>query len=158
MNPTLQAALAMNIGELAALSPHALNSMQQQAAEALCKAKAAKEWIDGAIGQKYQDLAQSQRVTLGKDTGSVHFDDDGIRITADLPKRPAWDQKKLAEIAQRIRANGEDPTEFVEISYKVAERKYSAWSATIRDAFAPARTLKTGKQTFKLSVVEGGEA
>lgn len=42
-------------------------------------------------------------------TGVVHFDDGTVRITADLPKRIEWDQKKLTDIVRRIIASGEDP-------------------------------------------------
>jgi hypothetical protein len=43
-----------------------------------------------------------------------------------LPKKPVWDQARLAEIAQRISTSGDNPAEFLDISYKVAERKYTA--------------------------------
>lgn len=80
-----------------------------------------------------------------------------VRITCDLPKRPSWDQKKLADIAKRIAVDGDDPAEYLDITYKVAERKYTAWPETLRQAFTPARTLKMGKPTFKLAIADGGE-
>ena len=79
---------------------------------------------------------------------------EGVRVTADLPKKPVWDQKKLSEIAERITANGDDPTEYLDITYKVAERKYTAWPENLREVFAPARTLKTGKPTLQLILNE----
>ena len=157
MNPTLEAAQTMSIGVLSALPAHALANLQQQATHGMAHAKAAKEWVDGAIAQRYASDAQTKRQALDKDTGSVVLVDEGYRITADLPKRTHWDQKMLAGIAKRILSSGDDPAQFMEIAYKVPERKYQAWPDSIRDAFSPARTLKTGKQTFKLSAVEGGE-
>ena len=157
MNPTLEAAQTMSMGVLSALPPHALANLQQQANQGMAHAKAAKEWVDGAIAQKYAGDAQSKRQDLDKDTGSVVLVDEGYRITADLPKRTHWDQKMLAGIAKRIVSSGDDPAQFMEIAYKVPERKYQAWPDSIRDAFTPARTLKTGKQTFKLTPIDGGE-
>lgn len=157
MNPTLEAAQTMSIGVLSALPAHALANLQQQANHGMAHAKAAKEWVDGAIAQRYASDAQTKRQALDKDTGSVVLVDEGYRITADLPKRTHWDQKMLAGIAKRILSSGDDPAQFMEIAYKVPERKYQAWPDSIRDAFSPARTLKTGKQTFKLSAVDGGE-
>ena len=88
------------------------------------------------------------------DTGKVHFMDDGIRVTSELSKRPEWDQQKLAEIAKRIAEAGDDPAEFIDVAYKVSERKYTAWPESLRAAFEPARTLKTGKPTFQLETVK----
>ena len=51
-------------------------------------------------------------------------------------------------------AAGDDPAEYVEISYRVPERKFAAWPARIRDAFAPARTVRMAKPTFILSLME----
>ena len=47
-------------------------------------------------------------------------------------------------LVERIRAAGEDPAEYVEISFKVPERAYAAWPEAIRQGFEPARTVKTG--------------
>ncbi len=47
-------------------------------------------------------------------------------MVADLPKRVEWDQAQLAAMVERIRAAGEDPSEYVEISFKVPERAYAA--------------------------------
>jgi hypothetical protein len=84
----------------------------------------------------------------------VHFDDGRIRITADLPKKVEWDQAKLGDITRRIAANGEDPAEYVEISYRVSETKFNAWPETLKTAFASARTLKTGKPGFRLALIQ----
>jgi hypothetical protein len=84
----------------------------------------------------------------------VHFDDDHVRITADLPKKVEWDQTKLTEITRRIADSGENPAEYVEISYRVSETKFNAWPETLKSAFAPARTLKTGKPGFRLALIQ----
>jgi hypothetical protein len=77
-----------------------------------------------------------------------------VRITADLPKKVEWDQAKLNDITRRIAANGEDPAEYVEISYRISETKFNAWPETLKSAFAPARTLKTGKPGFRLALIQ----
>ena len=61
-----------------------------------------------------------------------------------------WDQAKLAALVESIRASGEDPIQYLEISFSVSERAYGAWPDAIRRAFEPARTLRTGKPTFRL--------
>ena len=90
------------------------------------------------------------RRRAAKDTGTVRFDDGDITVVADLPKRVEWDQARLAAMVERIRAAGDDPAEYVEISFKVAERNYAAWPAAIRQGFEPARTVRPGQLTIQL--------
>ena len=150
MSLSLDNAKAFSVTEMAELPAKDLMQLQSESVKALQKSKALKNWIDGVIALKYDAQAKSLRAQMGKDTGTVHFDDDGIRVTSDLSKKPVWDQTKLSEIARRIAANGDDPSEYLDITYKVTERKYTAWPESLRSEFAPARTLKTAKPTFKL--------
>ena len=80
---------------------------------------------------------------------AVRFADGAVTVVADLPKKIEWDQTKLAALVETIRASGEDPASYIEITFNVSERAYGAWPEAIRSAFTPARTLKTGKQTFR---------
>ena len=73
---------------------------------------------------------------------------------ADLPKRVDWDQALITGVVERIRAAGDDPTQYVDIAIKVPERKYIAWPENIRTAFAPARTVRTGKPSFVLTLAK----
>lgn len=154
MSLSLEHAQLMSIGDLASATAADLQQVQAEASELLRKSKALKDWIDGAVALKYEQRAQAIRLEQGKDTGKVHFIDDGIRVTSELSKRPEWDQQKLAEIAKRIAEAGDDPAEFIDVAYKVSERKYTAWPESLRAAFEPARTLKTGKPTFHLETVK----
>jgi hypothetical protein len=146
--------LATPAGDLAALQSDALFQLKNDAADLLSAAKAIVEHIDRALDLKYADRAHAMRLAAGKDTGVVHFDDGRVRITADLPKRIEWDQQRLAEVVRRIANGGEDPTEYVEISYRVSETKFNAWPESLKSAFASARTLKTGKPGFRLALMK----
>lgn len=53
-------------------------------------------------------------------------------------------------MAARVRAAGDDPADYVETTLRVSERAYGAWPPSIRAAFEPARTVKTGKPSFRL--------
>jgi hypothetical protein len=72
-------------------------------------------------------------------------------------KKVEWDQRRLAALAEQIRSGGEDPGEYVEVSFKVAERAYAAWPERIRSAFEPARTVRTGKPTYRLAILSDTE-
>ena len=82
----------------------------------------------------------------------VRFEDGEVTVIAELPKKVEWDQKRLASLAAMIRAEGEDPADYVATEFKVSERAYNAWPSRIRDAFQPARTTKVGKMTIKLEL------
>lgn len=146
--------LATPAADIASLSPETLMQLRSHASELLSVANAVVERIDNAIDMKYVRRAQVLRLAAGKDTGVVHFDDGGVRITADVAKRIEWDQKKLTDIVRRIAASGDDPTQYVEIKYRVSETKFNAWPDSLKSAFVPARTLKTGKSDFRLALVQ----
>ena len=151
---TLEQAIATPAGDLAAHSSEVLFQLKNDAADQLTAAKAKADHVDRAIEFKFADRAHSLRLEAGKDTGVVHFDDGRVRITADLPKKVDWDQSKLAEITRRITANGDDPVQYVEISYRVSETKFGAWPESLKSAFVQARTLKTGKPSFRLALIQ----
>ena len=152
--PSLNDIRNLPIGEIAALPADQLALLQEEAEAAFLAAKNLKEWLEGAIALRYGDRAASARAAEDKDTGTVRFADGPATVIADLTKRVDWDQAKLAALVERIRAGGEDPSEYVELAFKVPERKYAAWPEHIRAAFAPARTVRTGKQTFVLRLRE----
>lgn len=152
--PAPDQVLAIPASELAKQSSESLFQLKNDVADLLAVAKAIVDHVERALDFKYANQAHQLRLAAGKDTGVVHFDDGRVRITADLPKKIDWDQSRLAEITQRIAANGDNPAEYVEISYRVSEAKFSAWPESLKSAFAPARTLKTGKAGFRLALLQ----
>ena len=146
--------LAMPAGDLALQTSESLFQLKNDAADLQALAKAVVDHLDRALDLKYSKQAHALRLAAGKDTGVVHFDDGHVQVTADLPKKVDWDQKKLADLVCRMTANGDNPAEYVEISYRVSETKFNAWPETLKSAFAPARTLKTGKPGFRLALLK----
>jgi len=153
--PTLNDLSNMPIGDIADLPAETLALLQEEADAAMRSAKTAKDWLDGAITRKFSSRAADQRRSEGRDTGTARFQNGAVTVVAELPKRVDWDQAHLADLVERIKADGEDPREYVEISFKVSERKYTAWPSHIQSAFAEARTVRTGKESFKLILGEG---
>ena len=147
-------ALTTPAGELAALGSESLFQLKSDATDLLAAAKAIVEHIDCALDIKYADQARQLRLVANKDTGVVHFDDGRVRITADLPKKVEWDQARLADITRRIAANGDDPSEYVDVSYRISETKFNAWPEAFKAPFITARTVKTGKPNFRLALLQ----
>ena len=151
---TLDALVRLPMSEIVALPAAELARLQREAEDALRKAKLTVAWLDGALTQKYAERARAARAEAGKDFGVARFTDGDVTVVADLPKKVEWDQRELAELVDRIKAEGEDPRDYVEVSLKVSERKYGSWPTPIRNAFERARTVRTGKETFELMTGE----
>jgi hypothetical protein len=99
----------MPIGAIAALPAAVLALLQADAEEAVTSARHLADWLNGALALRYGDRAAAARRAEGRDTGTVRFEDDDVTVIADLPKKVTWDQGRLATMAERIRAAGDNP-------------------------------------------------
>ncbi|MFN4143642.1 MAG: hypothetical protein ACK4HL_17515 [Aestuariivirga sp.] len=142
------------VQQVANLPAAELLRLQREADADLRKAKAVVAWLEAALGLRYKEWARQVRSQVRKDAGTVRFEDNGVTVVADLPKKVDWDQRELAELVERIKSSGDDPRDYVEVSFRVSERKYTAWPSPIRNAFDRARTVRTGKETFELTTGE----
>ena len=152
--PTPDDLPSLSAAEVAALPVELLAILQREIDERLKRDKAAKTRFDAGLAVRYANRAAEERQVSGKDTGTVRFDDGDFTVVADLPKRVDWDQDRLAAMVARIEDAGDDPTEYVDLAYKVPERKYAAWPEAIRQGFEPARTVRPG--TLKVEILAQG--
>ena len=154
--PDINGLINLPVGEIALLPIDLLAVLQREIDAAAKQVKAATTRLNTALEVRFAARAAEARSSSGKDTGTVRFDEGDFTVVADLPKRVDWDQDRLAAMVERIRAAGDDPAEYVEISFKVPERNYIAWPDAIRQGFEPARTVRTG--TLKVEIVPQGGA
>ncbi|MGF1660564.1 MAG: hypothetical protein ACFCUS_14165 [Rubrimonas sp.] len=138
------------IGDIEALPPDVLLRLQEAALSETARMKRLRDRLEAGIAQRYDAAAAAERCAQGKTSGTVRIEDEGVVVIADLPKKVSWDQDRLAVMAARIRAAGDDPTEYLEIAYRVPERRYGAWPEAMREGFAAARSETTGKPVFRL--------
>lgn len=153
---TLEALARLPIAEIIGLPATELARLQTEADQELRKAKLTVAWLDGALLQKYAERAKAARADAEKDFGVARFADGDVTVVAELPKKVEWNQRDLEGLVERIKAEGEDPRDYVEISLKVAERNYASWPKHIRSLFEPSRTVRAGKETFELIVEKEG--
>ena len=153
--PSVDDMLNMPVTELALMPPALLAAVQAEIHVATARMKAVTERFALALKVRYAARASECRGHEGKDTGTIRFEDDGVTVIAELPKRIDWDQAKLAQIAANIASAGEDPAEFIDTKLSVSERKYGALPESWRKGFEPARTVRTGKPKFRF-VLNGG--
>jgi hypothetical protein len=150
--PRLDDILKMPIGQVAALPAEELALLQEEASARVDAAKRLADWLNGAIVLKYDERAIAALFESGKSTGTVRFDDGDVTVIADLPKKVEWDQKRLTALVAMIRAEGDDPGQYITTEFKVSERSYNSWPSRIREVFAPARTTRMGRMTVKLAL------
>jgi hypothetical protein len=140
----------LSIGEIADMPPDLLFALQEAAASETARIKRLKDRLEAALAQRYGAATEAERSAQGKTSGTVRIEDASVVVIADLPKKVAWDQDRLAAMAARIAASGDDPAEYLEIAYRVSERRFGAWPEAMREGFAAARTETTGKPVFRL--------
>lgn len=148
--PSLIDLEGLAIGDIAALQSEMLLDLQTTALAETARVKRLRDRLEAGIAQRFEAAVAAERAAQGKTSGTVRVEDEGVVIVADLPKKVSWDQDRLAAMAERIRAAGDDPTEYLEITYRVPERRYGAWPAAMREGFADARSETTGKPVFRL--------
>ncbi|MCL7405929.1 hypothetical protein MWN63_08040 [Paradonghicola geojensis] len=153
--PSVDDMLNMPVTELALMPPNLLAAVQAEIDVAIGRMKAVTERFALALEVRYAARALECRREEGKDTGTTRFDDNGVTVIAELPKRIDWDQGKLAQIAENIASAGEDPAEFIDTKLSVSERKFGALPESWRKGFEPARTVRSGKPKFRLMLKEG---
>ena len=119
--------LAMLAGDLALQTSESLFQLKNDAADLQALAKAVVDHLDRALDLKYSKQAHALRLAAGKDTGVVHLMTAMFRSLPISPKKSIGIRKKLADLVRRMTANGDNPAEYVEISYRVSETKFNAW-------------------------------
>lgn len=142
--------------EIAALPVELLAILQRELEARQKHVRTAQDRLDAGLLARYAARAAEIRQAQAKDTGTVRFEDGDFTVVADLPKRIDWDQGQLAAMVERIRLSGDTPGQYVDIAYKVPERKYAAWPEAIRASFELARKVRTG--TLKIDLLpQGGQ-
>ncbi|MDP1604855.1 MAG: hypothetical protein Q8M03_16505 [Legionella sp.] len=152
MNPTdIDENGSLTMERLADLSPSELACLSRDLAEQKAKLAALDERLTSAFDLRYGARAAQRRAEMGKDTGAVRFDDNGFVVVADLPKRVKWDQEKLRHAIEIISSSwNDDPADYVKTKLEVSERAYANWPRVVRELFQPARTVETGKPSYKI--------
>ncbi|WP_062196626.1 hypothetical protein [Caldimonas taiwanensis] len=142
---------ALSVAQLAALPPEQKAEISRNLDEALAWLKQARAKFDAALDAAYGEQARAARLAAGKDFGVVHLTDGALRVTVDVPKRVAWDQAQLSQMARRIAAAGERVEDYLDVEYSVSESRFNHWPQALQRQFEPARTVKPGKPTFRLT-------
>lgn len=94
-------------------------------------------FIGGYVGDQLKDKDYG--------CGTANLETDEFKVKVVVTKKVKWDQDELKSLALQIANSGEDPAEYIKVSYDVSETAYKAWPEKISKAFEPARTVETSK-------------
>lgn len=144
----------LSVSQIAGLPQQRLQELDISLNELMAWAKQVRERVNTALEQRYGEQARAALVESGRDFGVSHLSDGPLRVTYELPKRVSWDQKRLAEIAERIVASGERIQDYMDIDMSVSETRFNNWPPALKEQFAAARTVKPGKASFRLAFVQ----
>jgi hypothetical protein len=157
INTRVDQVAALSPSDLAALPAPQLAALLDDLAERKARLADLEQKLISALDLRYGARASQRRAEMSKDTGAVRFEDNGCVVVADLPKRVKWDQEKLRHAVEIIRSSwNDDPADYVKTKLEVSESAFTNWPRAVRELFLPARTVETGKPTFKL--VHGSQA
>lgn len=141
---------ALTPAQIAAFPAAELAALAADLGDAMKSLKASSDALNAGLVARYADRSKQARAREQKDTGTVRFDDGDFVIVADIAKKVDWDQAKLEAMWKRIAATGENPLDYLTIEYAMKEAKYANLPEAQQKAFQPARTVKPGKETFKI--------
>ena len=142
----------LSVSQMTALPQERLQELDVLLNELQTQVKQARERLNAALEVRYGEQGRAALLDSGRDFGVTHLADGQLRVAYELPKRVSWDQKRLAEIAERIVAAGERVQDYMDVDLSVPESRFNNWPAALREQFEPARTVKPGKSSYDLAI------
>lgn len=143
----------LSVSQMTALPQERLQELDVLLNELQTQVKQARERLNAALEVRYGEQGRAALLDSGRDFGVTHLADGQLRVAYELPKRVSWDQKRLAEIAERIVAAGERVQDYMDVEFSVPKSRFNNWPPALKEQFAPARTVKAGKPSFRLALV-----
>ena len=141
----------LSLSELSTLPAPQLATLLDDLARSKVRLADLEQKLASSLDLRYGARSAQRRAEMGKDTGAVRFEDNGFVVLADLPKRVKWDQEKLRHAIEIIRSSwNDDPADYVKTKLEVSESAYANWPRAVRELFLPARTVETGKPSYKI--------
>ncbi len=144
----------LSVSQIAALTQPELQEFDIALALLTTWIKVSRDRLNTALEHRYGEQARAALLESGRDFGVTHLSDGDLRVTYELPKRVSWDQEQLSKIAERIAAAGERVQDFLDVDLSVSESRFNNWPPALKEQFAAARTVKPGKPSYRLAIVQ----
>lgn len=144
----------MTVADLAALTPTQKHEVASNLKEAMVWLKQQQAKFSAALEQSYGAQGREALRDSGRDFGTAHLEDEAVHVKFTVGKKVVWDQKKLAQIAQRILDSGESLNGYMDVQYTISESMYQNWNIAKRSQFDEARTMTPETAKFELTLRE----
>jgi hypothetical protein len=129
-----------------------LADLQEQMTEQQNLLDRAGERMVELIARKYGERLALERDRALADTGTFRIEDGQYEIKQEIRKKVEWDQTFLAALREKIIAAGDDPSQYIKVTYGVGERDYQGWGDNIKNTFLPGRTVKPQKPSYTIEI------
>ena len=120
-----------------------------ESAAKLAKKKLGNELLNRKAGQI--KFAYSEKP---EPFGVVNLSVAEKNIKLDTVKKVEWEQSELEKLWKKIEADGADPKQYINVVYSVSETLYKTFGDNLRAYFDPARTVRAGSTSIKISEKE----
>lgn len=114
------------------------------------KATKVSRALQEEVEARLKDEIRSAYAEKKADTGTVNLNQGELVVEVTKPKKVDWDQDALIAIADKIRDAGDNPSEYIDVTMSVSEKRYVAWPAAIQKQFEVARTVTPGNVSIKI--------
>lgn len=152
MGKNLSIIESLDVKELSKLEIFDLADLNDQLNKLINHTKELKEKFEDALNLRFSEIVKENLKRENKDTGTAKFFENGLQITAEVPKKVTWDSEKISEIIKTI--SEEKCKAIIKTTHVIDERKYAQLSPEDKNLFADARTVTPGKTKFKISIPE----
>ncbi|MBR1734635.1 MAG: hypothetical protein IJ730_04205 [Alphaproteobacteria bacterium] len=152
MGRNLSTIETLDVKDLSKLEIFDLADLNEQLTKLVSHTKELKEKFDDALNLRFSETVRENLKRENKDTGTAKFFENGLQITAEVPKKVTWDSEKIGEIMKTI--SEEKRKAIVKTTHVIEERKYSQLSPEDKKLFSEARTVTPGKTRFQIALPE----
>ncbi len=122
----------------------------KEAKAIIAAATAGKARLESELMAKLGDQVQAQLSDKDYGTGTANVVAAGHKIKVVVSKKVSYDQQGLKALADTLASRGEDPAEYLDIKYGVAEGAYRGWPSSLQAMVEPHRTVEPSKPTITI--------
>ena len=109
-----------------------------------------RQRINRAMEIRYAEHIRQADVMGQGESQRLRIDDGDLQIEMSQGVEVTWDQKHLAEIADRMVAAGDRVQDFMRVELSVTEADYARWHPMLKAAFEPARQARISEPQFRI--------
>ena len=117
-------------------------------------AKLAKKKLQNELVNRKAAELKAAYASKPEPFGIVNLDVGNKTIKIDTPKKVEWLQAELEALWKQIAADGADPKQYIKAEYSVSETLYKTFGDNMKTYFTPARIVKAGNPSIKITEKE----